>query len=61
MWVGDFVTDSTRVFVDFMIIATLVALVSEEMNFIIFLLNVLEAPRFVPSLWEHIKRYLTTD
>lgn len=61
MGVGDFVPDSTRVLVDLMIIATLVALVSEEVDNIILVLNVLEAERFVPPLWENVERYLAAD
>ena len=54
-------TNCSFVFVYLMIIATLVTLVSVEMDLIILIFDVLEAERFVPSLREHIKRYLTTD
>ena len=54
-------TNCSFVLVYLMIIATLVTLVSVEMDLIILIFDVLEAERFVPSLWEHIERYLTTD
>ena len=54
-------TNSSLVLVDLMIVAAWVALVTEEMNLIVILLNILEAERLIPSLWEYIKRYLTSN
>ena len=61
LWVGDLVSDGARVFVNLMVVSSLIALVSEEVDFIVLLLNVLEAERFVPPLWEDVKRYLASD
>lgn len=61
MRVSNFVTDGSWVFVNFMIVSSFVALVSEKVDFIVLFLNELKAERFVPPFWEHIERYLTSD
>lgn len=55
LWVCDLVSNGSWILVDLMIITTLVALVSIEVNSVIVFLNVLKAETLVPSLWEHIK------
>ena len=62
-------TDRARIFIDLIVVAALEALVSEEVNScvvnatrqILFILDMLQCIRLVPSLREDIKGYLTTD
>ena len=54
-------TYGSRVFIDLVVVAALVTHVTPEMDVVVFLLDELEAERFVPSLWEHVKRDLATN
>ena len=53
--------NSSRVLVDFVIVATLVALVTIEVDLVVLLLNILEAEGLVPALGEDIERDLATN
>ena len=44
-----------------MVVATFVAFVAPEVDFIVIVLDKLQAIRFVPAKWEHIKADLTTN
>lgn len=46
---------STRMFIDFKVIASFVALIAPEVDIIIVLIHELEAERLVPPLREHIE------
>ena len=49
------VTDSAGIFIDFVIVSTGSALISEEVNLIEVLLNKLQAVAFVPALGENVE------
>jgi hypothetical protein len=61
LWGDNLVTNSSWVLEDLMIVTTLVALVTIEMNNVIVFLNILQAETFVPSFWEDIKRNLSSN
>ena len=61
LWVSNDVSNSSLVLVYLVVVAASLTIVAEEMDVLIFVLNVLETECLVPSFWEDVERDLSTD
>lgn len=52
--------DGSWVFVNFVVVTAFVAFVAPKMDFVVIVLDKLQAIRFVPANWEHIKADLAS-
>jgi len=59
-WVSCFVADGSRILEYFVIIAAFVAFVAPEVDFLVIMLDKLQAVGFVPAEREHVKADLAT-